>query len=62
LLAEGSEFSLVWKEHRVVATTESLNTETAKVLSDMAFEVVVLPATPPTEPPRELLDALGVSA
>jgi len=61
LIAEGSEFSLVWKEHRVVATTESINNETAKVISDMAFSVVVLPATPPIKPPRELLEALGVS-
>jgi hypothetical protein len=62
LLAEGSEFSLVWKEHRVVATTEAPNSETAKVLSDMAFDVVVLPASPQAEAPRELLEALGVSA
>jgi len=62
LLAEGSEFSLVWKEHRVVATTEAPNSETAKVLSEMAFDVVVLPASPQAEAPRELLEALGVSA
>ena len=62
LLAEGSEFSLVWKEHRVVATIETPNSETAKVLSDMAFDVVVLPASPPIEAPRELLEALGVSS
>jgi Domain of unknown function (DUF1998)/Helicase conserved C-terminal domain len=61
LLAEGSMFPLVWKEHRVVAATEILSQETAKVLNDMAFDVIVVPATPPTEPPKNLLAALGVS-
>jgi hypothetical protein len=40
-------FPLVWKEHRVVAATEILSQETAKVLNDMAFDVIVVPATPP---------------
>ncbi|MCU1248740.1 MAG: box helicase domain protein [Edaphobacter sp.] len=60
LLAEGSTFPLVWKEHRVVAATEILSKETAKALNDMAFDVVAVPATPPTEPPKNLLQALGV--
>ena len=46
LLAEGSTFPLVWKEHRVVAATEILSKETAKVLIDMAFDVIVVPVTP----------------
>lgn len=62
LLAEGSEFWLVWKEHRVVAITETPNIETAQVLSDMAYDVVLLPASPPAEAPRKLLEALGVFA
>lgn len=62
LLAEGTQFALVWREHRVVAATDGLPSEAARVLSDMAYDVVVLPAVPPTEAPDELLRALGVSA
>jgi hypothetical protein len=51
----------VWKEHRVIAATEILSKETAKVLNDMAFDVIAVPVTPPTEPPKNLLAALGVS-
>lgn len=61
LLAEGTQFSLVWREHRVVGTTDGLSPEAARALNDMAFDVVVLPAKPPTEAPDELIRALGVS-
>ena len=61
ILAAGTQFSLVWKEHRVVGATDGLPPEAARVLSDMAFDVVLLPATPPPAAPDELLRALGVS-
>lgn len=62
LLIDGTELSLVWKDHRVVASTESLNAGTVRLLQSMAFDIVILSAIPPTTPPHELLVALGVSA
>lgn len=59
LNVDGVTIPLVWREHRVAAVTVGAPTEIVSKLESMAFSVITLPESVPTEPPAQLAVLLG---
>jgi hypothetical protein len=59
LQVEGRSFSLVWRSHLVVASTEDLTAQVTEGLEALGFSFVVVGETGSADPPAELVEFFG---